>query len=282
MAVTTSGTIDDLRKVSAEDLLAAWISVSNETRATWTAMPTIDGNFIDDNWRQQCSFADGLNNAVMVGDCENEGAVIGMLAAVAPKPDSKPPLSTLIHTLQPSIPEYTLTRILATYSITPSSNPEEIKALLFDLFGDLCFSYPTHTSLAKFRSQSSLKHSYRYAFNQPNGFGGFFQGTANHALDLYYVFAPPQIFEASASKEADLKIQKKMQGHWIAFANGESPWEGGEDGVFAYGGDGGGMEMGVREVGKVRRVDRWKVFEELSVEQRMKLSEEVAIYVYQL
>jgi carboxylesterase type B len=271
MAAAKTSTIEELRQISTEDLLAAWAPVWLTNRATFLAIPTIDNVFMDANWRSKCSFTDSPNNAVLIGDCGNETAIFNSLAALAPKPASPPPLSTLLEAVHPTIPENLALKVLSTYSITPSTLPLELKALIPVLLADLCFAYPTKHTYTKFSSNPSIKKTYRYLFNQPNGFGGPCKGTANHALDLYNLFSPPQIFDASEGKESDLVVKKRIQGHWIAFANGEDLWG---EGAFVYGGVDGGKGVGAVEAEEMRGEVKWGVFGELSQEQKMLLNAE--------
>jgi hypothetical protein len=89
----------------------------------------------------------------------------------------------------------------------------------------------------------------------------------------------PSIFEASGSKDQDLKIQERLKGHWINFANGDDQFEEGR---------GRRTFMGMRRMGRCESVGRhrnlegWRHFDGLMEEQRMVLSREGSIFVFKL
>ncbi|KAJ5624329.1 alpha/beta-hydrolase [Penicillium lagena] len=241
---------------------------------------TIDNIHYNSSWQE--SDCTGLE--IIVGDTSHEYTVFEAIAREVSLGQDSNRTSTdnFIASLKDVIAEDRLQQVLATYSITPTLDNEEILLRLWQLIEDSTFAEPTE----RFAS-TSVRHGavvYRYLFDEINPFGGWFVNrAANHALELPYLYGPNGIFSKVEDPLKEQKISTDLQEKWLRFAYGERIWKPfNEGGYYAFGPEGKFGQVDLDEVKIRRRVQRWEWVRVLRFEERWELVIRAVAYASRL
>lgn len=259
------GTIEELEKIPWDRLHDAY--QASNTRSGMTEVPGVDCQFLSNTWLQDYSFPSWSKKEIIIGDCNDESAVLRLVASFAPKPEQPPQTQILFDEVSRVSSPTKAVDLLESYQVTASSTPEHVKKALTQVLADICFHYPAEL-FAKAHAESGGV-VYRYLFDEQNPFESNDKGTANHSLEMAYLFGCPSTFAGVENEEHEHNIQNSMQEKWIKFAYGEQPWR--RSSVYRFGPQGEGKEIQQEELKSRRRVQAWVALQNLSLEEQSKI-----------
>ncbi|KAM0123529.1 hypothetical protein ACHAP3_011064 [Botrytis cinerea] len=277
-------TIEELRQVPAENLLEAFHFTDN-VRSGFLAVPTIDNEFYSDDWKQthQCAGQEDRLE-IIIGNTSSEGTLWELLAALHPRSSTTVTerlSGEFVSDISSHLPIERGTKILKAYGVDESISLQDLKSKLLEILEDIVFQAPVENAACSYRKAGATV--FRYVFEQQNPFEGMFAGTANHALDLLYVFGNSELFESLATREYETQLQAAMQEKWIGFANGLPPWKDfSNDVCFKFGPQGKSSEISSDVCEKIIRKSRWRSLCDLDFEQQSWLGTLSATYLYRL
>ncbi|OBT53622.1 hypothetical protein VE04_05340 [Pseudogymnoascus sp. 24MN13] len=138
------------------------------------------------------------------------------------------------------------------YGVSPS-RPTASRLAALDFINDLRFALPIEEISASRRSAG--KATYQYVFDQVNPWQS--SSRAHHGVDLISLFGGYDLtFNPAAAA-----VAKAMQERWIAFVNGESPWNG--EKRFAFGPHGKSGEITDEDFAARRRVGHFDLLRQM-------------------
>lgn len=248
-------TVLELETVSWEKLLATY-QVCDPKHALGEQV-MIDDEFLGEDWADTLSFGDG-EGELIIGNTGAEGAVVTLVLSAAPKVEPKPTPEAFMATLNSVLPSSKASSILKAYKISHSSSQTDFAAALLAIVEDVMWYKASSDLATKLRDRGTKV--YEYGFEQQQDFGGPCKGIPGHALDLAYLHGDPTIFAECEDPEKELATQAAIQSAWIAFANGEKPWEEKKTRVFGPNGKVEDLETEVVLSG-LRRGDAWKALD---------------------
>ncbi|KUJ13351.1 alpha/beta-hydrolase [Mollisia scopiformis] len=151
--------------------------------------------------------------------------------------------------------------LLQAYHISPTRLAAS-RAGALDFLTDARFAWPSRT-IANARSADALK-TFRYVFDQPSPFQA--SARAHHGVDLLYLF---EAYSDTFLTEGQRILGNVVRDKWIAFANGEAPWN--ESNCFAFGPFGLSAEIDNSGLGERRRVKAWDVLEKTEPDELVRI-----------
>ncbi len=118
------------------------------------------------------------------------------------------------------------------------------------------------TQRQQFSNNDQRRRTYVYIFDQASPFQP--SSHAHHAVEITSLFgAYDELMPGQGAKSVAQELRKR----WIAFVNGEAPWEeglvGGEERRFAFGPLGRSGVVGREEIEERRRVGRFALLREV-------------------
>lgn len=259
--------LEEMRKlpVSAYDLVVAQL----QPLGVMCCRVTTDDVHYTSSWKDfECS---GLE--IIVGDTAHEFTVFEGVALSINLGKDSPRISTLafISNLKKVVAEKSLQDILDVYGIHPYLNNKDALDRLWQFVEDSTFAEPTE----RFASSAAAKGArvYRYLFDQVNPFGGVsHKRSANHSLELPYLYGPEGIFDSVENPSKEQKIASNMQYKWLQFAHGEKIWSPfDEKKYYVFGPEGETGEVDLDEFKKRRRADKWSTIYNLPFSDRWQL-----------
>lgn len=138
------------------------------------------------------------------------------------------------------------------YGVT-LSRPTASRLAALDFINDVRFALPVEELAASRRSAG--KATYQYVFDQVNPWQS--SSRAHHGVDLIFLFGGYDLtFNPAAAAVAEV-----MQERWIAFVNGDNPWNG--EKRFAFGPHGKSGEITEEEFAARRRVGHFSLLREM-------------------
>lgn len=255
-------TVAEMKTVAWENLLAAYEVCDPNHALGEQAM--VDGEFLDENWAERVNFAAGTGE-VMIGATGKEGTVVTLVLSAAPTIEPKPTSKALITALSSLLPSAKLSPILEAYAITASTPQQQLTEALLAIVEDIMWHKAVADLASKLRSRGTKV--LEYCFEQYQPFTGEYKGLSAHALDLAYLHGDPSIFAECEDPGKELQIQDAIQSSWIAFANGEKPWD--EEKMRVFGPEGKVMDAEKMVVeGGIRRGDAWMALDGLMMEEK--------------
>lgn len=126
--------------------------------------------------------------------------------------------NTFAASISESLPEQTVSKLLSSYGISPSSGDDEAFEKVLQFGGDVSFYTPT---LAFAQSMVQAMPVYMYRFNEPNTWPGPWQGRSTHIHDLTYLV---QNFNQYLTDDQS-QLAESFAASVIDFANGRAAWE---------------------------------------------------------
>lgn len=138
------------------------------------------------------------------------------------------------------------------YGVSPS-RPTASRLAALDFINDVRFALPVEELSASRRSAG--KATYQYVFDQVNPWQS--SSRAHHGVDLIFLFGGYDL----TSNPAAAAVAEDMQGRWIAFVNGNVPWNG--EKRFAFGPHGKSGEITEEEFAARRRVRHFSLLREM-------------------
>ncbi|KAF2848598.1 carboxylesterase [Plenodomus tracheiphilus IPT5] len=111
---------------------------------------------------------------------------------------------------------------------------------------DVKFAFGT-SEICRREHELAKRTCYRYVMDQANPWNK--DAGAHHAIDLLFLFGGP--FDYTHDTSAQI-VSSDMRGRWVAFANGEDPWE--QSTVYSFGPGEGFGPIHSEELTKRRRV----------------------------
>ncbi|KAH8811611.1 carboxylesterase [Xylogone sp. PMI_703] len=152
---------------------------------------------------------DGAVEELLVGDCEYE-SVIWRNGVEAAGP------SVITEAFGNNLPKDQADLLKHLYNISPTrSTPTVLGAL--DFISDVRYARPVEQMVNNRRSQG--RKTYRYLIDEPNPWQS--SARSHHAVDLIFLFGN---YDLSFNKAA-MKVSKGIRDSWVAFINGEAPWD---------------------------------------------------------
>ncbi|KAI0790424.1 carboxylesterase [Abortiporus biennis] len=221
---------------------------------------------------------------LLIGDCGAESQQWSLPASLWTAPGVVRRIRAVCQSLNKSA------ALLRAYDITTYTPDDELPDRILELINDARFAWPTEC-IAKAAKENRNGHNvWRYVFDQESPS----RGVPHHGIDLLYLFdtvplpcvstplTPDMCFGSDSSSEDGRaspdygfgletddewgapivdeysynRVRDAIQGRWISFAYGESPWK--EDKVYLFGPEG---EIGERSQSIFegrRRVQVWK------------------------
>ncbi|KAF8448245.1 Alpha/Beta hydrolase protein [Kalaharituber pfeilii] len=219
------------------------------------------------NWENQDY--GGWLKALMMGDCDNEGALLIKSANTYDYTS----LAQLFLAAAPGLgSDEVPRRLMKIYNIASDTNLDcsisvdtlnaqsRLGAIAF--LGDARLGACHHFLARSLRNAPSKMPVYEYVFDEPSpfrdGIPEFVRNTSFHTTDLLHLFQ-------GFGKREQYPVGKILQEKWIKFAHGEAPWS--EDRVFAFGpglertGELGSEEDGGKFLDQIAGRRRVKAFE---------------------
>lgn len=139
--------------------------------------------------------------------------------------------------------------VMEVYGIVPGRSVA-CKLGALDFLNDFRFAIPPNDIAAKGRSAG--KKIYQYIVDQPNPWQP--SSRPHHAVDLVFLFGGFDFRKSNRKAEA---VGAAMRERWIAFINGEAPWDPGHR--MAFGPLGNSHEIDEEEYRDRRRVAHFEI-----------------------
>jgi carboxylesterase type B len=241
-------------------------------------IPTDDGNFYTSSQPNRFAFDDGHGKmAVMIGDVGNEQALWNFVATQVPKPPTPPTVASIIGAITGVIGQSKASAMFATYKLSATIVPTKARPIFLQIFSDITTYLPDSTFASNFTKAGGTV--YPYAFDQVNPFPGPFFGTANHAIELPYLFNNGTLFHGTANPSQEAAISNAIRDKWIVFANGGAPWTAGK--TYAFGPKGITGELTARQLAQRRNIAQFEVLKTLSFGEQSAVGGLAASYFFQ-
>ena len=144
--------------------------------------------------------------------------------------------------------------IKAAYGIVPERSTS-CKLGALDFINDYCFAMPANDIAGKWRGGG--RKVYQYIFDQPNPWQA--SSRSHHAVDLIFLFGGYDFSQTNPRAEF---VGIEMRKRWIAFVNGEEPWE--RANRMAFGPAGNCVEIDAEEYKHRRRVSHFELLKQSS------------------
>ena len=155
----------------------------------------------------------------MAGVAEHEGSSLlyGMLSQPLPKNLTEKDFlqytqgfDSLFHNLNATaITDFYLAHV-------NKSDPEQVKWQLFDMFGDLMITCPTHQFAVNYAKQSDKSSVYFYETTYQRHHSTLYNVT--HGAELDFVFGLPLIYPDKNDTEIDRQFSRDVMQMWTDFA----------------------------------------------------------------
>ncbi|TVY80602.1 Lipase [Lachnellula suecica] len=224
-AASSESRIKVFKEATVEELVAA--------TSNFPLLPVIDGDVVTvpatyPQWSFQENLLPGTKwcESIMIGDCEMDSSILFYMLHDRLDKMNK----DFISSTERSLDSTTRKELLEEYDVThPGDSPDAAINNVLHFAHDIGFYAPVVAIASGWPGKSYVFH-----FNEPNPWGGRFQGVAGHVLDVAFLFQNYNEF----LDETQQSSAKAFGSHFIDFVAGLEPfpvYTAGEGGAMVYG-----------------------------------------------